>query len=90
MIRLSYFLQKENKMEHESQMRRFVLKRNEDETGISGVGYVAEGIVFKDGTCAIKWLTETSSLNIYKSYIEMIQIHGHGGRTIIEWIDEIN
>ena len=69
-------------------IRRFRLKRNEDESGISGVGYVAEGVQFSTGACVIKWLTATSCVGIYNSYVEMIHIHGHGGKTVIEWIDE--
>jgi len=69
-------------------MRRFRLKRTDDESGVSGVGYVAEGTQFSDGTCVIKWLTETSSIGIYHSHADMIHIHGHGGKTVIEWIDE--
>lgn len=71
----------------ETEMRRFMLKRNEDETGISGTGYVAEGVEFFDGTCVLKWKTDTSSLNTYNSVEDLISIHGHGGRTVIEWVD---
>lgn len=74
-------------MELETKMRRFYLMRNEDETGISGTGIVAEGCVFWDGTCFLKWTTDTSSIGIYKSHVEMIHLHGHQGRTVIKWID---
>ena len=69
-------------------IRRFRLKRIEDETGMSGTGYVAEGIQFSNGTCVIRWLTATSSIGVYHSHPDMIHIHGHGGKTVIEWIDE--
>jgi hypothetical protein len=69
-------------------LRRFKLRRNEDESKVSGVGFVAEGVQFSDGTCMIKWVTATSSIGIYHSAVEMIHIHGHGGKTTIEWIDE--
>lgn len=69
-------------------MRRFRLRRNEDESGVSGTGYVAEGIKFSDGQTVINWLTDTRSIGIYHSVVEMIHIHGHGGKTIIEWTDE--
>lgn len=68
-------------------LRRFRLKRLEDETGISGIGYVAEGVRFSDGKCVISWLTDTSSIGIYHNIDEMIYIHGHGGKTVIEWED---
>lgn len=68
--------------------RRFFLKRKQDISGVSGVGYVAEGIQFSDGTCVLKWTTETSSMGIYHSHVELIHIHGHGNATEIEWIDD--
>lgn len=68
--------------------RRFRLKRIEDESGVSGTGYVAEGIKFSDGQTVINWLTDTRSIGIYHSVVEMIYIHGHGGKTVIEWVDE--
>ncbi len=70
------------------EMRRFRLKRKEDETGISGTGYIAEGVQFSDGQCVINWLTATSSMGIYHSVVEMQHIHGHGGKTVVEWIDD--
>jgi len=70
------------------EMRRFRLRRNEDESGVSGTGYVAEGVKFSDGQTVINWLTDTRSIGIYHSIVEMIHIHGHGGKTIIEWVDE--
>lgn len=35
--------------------RAFVLQCNEDETGVSGTGIVAEGVEFSDGTVALYW-----------------------------------
>jgi len=42
-------------------VRRFHLRRIEDESGVSGTGIVTEGIQFSDGTCAMRWMTDTSS-----------------------------
>ena len=69
-------------------LRRFNLVRKEDASGVSGCGIVAEGLQFSDGSCVIKWLTSTSSIGIYHSYVEMLHIHGHEGKTVIRWIDE--
>ena len=63
-------------LERRIEARRFQLKRLEDASE------------FSDGTCVIKWKTSTSSIGIYHSDVEMIHIHGHGGKTVIEWIDE--
>ena len=69
-------------------MRRFKLFRIHDETGISGIGYVAEGVEMTSGQCMMQWLTEYASIAIYPSFNHVVQIHGHNGKTIIEWIDE--
>ena len=69
-------------------MRRFTLRRVEDETGVSGTGNVAQGVEFDDGTAAMRWLTSTSSVTFYDSVADVEYIHGHGGKTIIDWIDE--
>lgn len=69
------------------QVRRFKLIRQTDITGISGTGAVVEGVMFSDGTCAIRWLTKVSSVAFYKSIEDVITIHGHEGATNVEWID---
>jgi hypothetical protein len=70
-------------------MRRFYLKRIEDESGVSGSGVVAEGIEFSDGSCALNWLTHTACHGIYKNIKQLELIHGHGGKTVVEWKDEL-
>jgi hypothetical protein len=42
-------------------MKRFHLERTEDASGVSGIGKIAEGIVFEDGTVGLRWLTEVKS-----------------------------
>jgi hypothetical protein len=66
-------------------MRTFVVMRNNDVSGISGTGKVAEGVMFSDGQVVIRWLSLTPSTNIYGSMSEFIGIHGHEGSTTIEW-----
>jgi len=68
-------------------MRRFRLLRNEDATGISGTGYIAEGVEFSTGKCALAWLTKYSSVALYDNIATLEAIHGHGGKTLIEWED---
>ncbi len=67
--------------------RRFVLNRSEDECRISGTGLVAEGIQFSSGRCVIIWLTETPSIDLYESIGDVEKVHGHRGKTSIQWID---
>ena len=67
--------------------RRFVLDRNEDMTGVSGTGVVAEGVEFSDGRCALRWTSQWASTAAYDSLDVLIHIHGHDGRTVIRFLD---
>ncbi len=67
---------------------RFVLVRDEDLTGVSGSGIVAEGIVFTSGQVVINWLREPFSTGLYQSLEDVIFVHGHGGRTKLQFIDQ--
>lgn len=62
-------------------MNKFFLYRQEDVTGVSGTGVVAEGVIFTDGTCAMRWLSEFTSTAIYPDIETLERIHGHGGAT---------
>ncbi len=64
-------------------MQEFWFERDEDLSGVSGVGRVAEGVVLADGQCCLHWLTDPSSVAIYDSLADMAKIHGHGGATRI-------
>lgn len=67
-------------------MRLFKLVRNEDETGVSGTGEVAGGIVWPDGKVAMRWFTDTASTAFYDSIECVEEIHGHGGKTQVEFL----
>jgi hypothetical protein len=69
-------------------VRRFVLQRNEDVSGVSGTGIVAEGVEFSDGTVVIRWLSDHRSTVIWPDLHHVEVIHGHDGRTVIEFLDE--
>lgn len=68
-------------------MKRFLLVRDVDATGISGTGTVAEGVLFSDGRCALRWRTAMASTTVYDSIEDLEAIHGHGGQTRIAWLD---
>lgn len=68
-------------------MWKFELVRNEDVSGSSGTGIVAQGVIFDDGTCAMRWLTTMASTAIYKDIEELQAIHGHEGRTWVRYLD---
>lgn len=70
-------------------MRIFVLIRNEDVSGVSGEGVVAEGTEFTDGTCALSWLTKHKSHAIYPNIKELENIHGHDGATSVVIVGEV-
>jgi hypothetical protein len=61
----------------------FHLLRLEDESGISGTGWVAEGAIFSNGWVVLIWPTDTPSLNFYPSIDIVEAVHGHGGLTRI-------
>jgi hypothetical protein len=75
-------------------MRRFLLQRDEDPTGVSGTGSVAEAVEFTDGTVVVRWRgpvqhdwgTVESTTVIHPHIGNVENLHGHGG-TRIEWID---
>lgn len=71
----------------QSNMRRFVLSRQADISGVSGTGIVAEGVLFASGQAVVSWLTERRSVVIWNEFDDVEAVHGHGGATKIEWID---
>jgi hypothetical protein len=74
-------------MDGKRAMKRFYLYRIIDETGISGIGVIAEGVEFSNGVAILSWVTTPGSTGMYNSTTDLLLIHGHGGKTIIEWID---
>ncbi len=70
-------------------MRHFLLIRDKDVTGRSGIGIVAEGAVFPDGQAILKWLREPYALGVFDSIEELISVHGHEGNTRVEFIEPV-
>jgi len=70
-------------------MRRFVLLREEDETGMSGTGIVAEGAEFSGGKVVLQFRSHVQSIIIYDSIKAVKEIHGHADSktTKIVWKD---
>ena len=73
-------------------MKTFKLKRNFDESGISGTGIVLEGAVFTDGTCVIRWCTPNTppTTGVYDTFEHFMKIHvdSHpANKTEIIWDD---
>lgn len=61
----------------------------EDVSGVSGVGVVAEGVQFSDGRVAMRWICgEHHTQEDADTIDDIITIHGHGGRTAVEWLND--
>lgn len=72
--------------------RRFNLLREKDETGMSGTGTVASGVVLPNGQAVLWWNPGPSySVGVYQSLNDLLYIHGHGDRrtTKAEWVDHL-
>lgn len=73
-------------------MRLFSLVRDEDVSGISGTGPIAEGVAFTDGLVVMRWFTSDGpagfiepTLAVHPSIENVERLHGHGGRTRVVW-----
>lgn len=64
--------------------RAFRLERDEDESGVSGTGIVAHGVQFADGQCVL-WWPNHHSIAVYPSVSALVAIHGHNGKTRLEF-----
>tara|TARA_Y100000310_G_scaffold343994_1_gene454429 strand:+ start:800 stop:1156 length:357 start_codon:yes stop_codon:yes gene_type:complete len=58
-------------------IRTFTIARQYDDTGVSGVGVVVEGVVLATGQAIIHWLTPAprGALAIFDSMDDFIKIH---------------
>lgn len=63
----------------------FVLRRDEDHTGVSGTGVVAEGVRFTDGTVVLRWRGAHASTVVWSALDDAVAVHGHDGATRVVW-----
>jgi hypothetical protein len=58
-------------------IRTFTIARQYDETGVSGIGVVIEGVVLSTGQAIIHWLTPAprGALAIFDSMGDFVKIH---------------
>jgi hypothetical protein len=70
-----------------TKMRLFELHRDEDSSGVSGKGVVAQGCEFSNGMVCLTWLTPTPCVGVYPNIKNVESIHGHEGRTRIVWLE---
>lgn len=64
-------------------IKEFHLVRVEDESGISGTGVVARGVILPSGSVCMEWSTFHSSICLYKNISDVEAIHGHHGKTLV-------
>jgi hypothetical protein len=76
-------------------MRRFQVFRPNPPANYVEEGYAnpagqvqLEGCVFTDGTCVIRWTTETRSHSVWGSFDDFYKVHGHPEYgTVVQWLD---
>jgi hypothetical protein len=69
--------------------RSFLVVRTHDVSGVSGVGVVAEGTEWSDGSCSVRWLGDDPCTQNWETGIEsFLKIHGHGGKTYIMFLED--
>ena len=66
--------------------RRFLLRRDHDIDGIHGVGVVAEGVAWTDGTVSLHWLGPKPSWQQWRRLADAVALTGPTN-TRVEWID---
>lgn len=71
-----------------TEIKRFYLQRDIDETGISGTGIVATGVVLPSGKCVLEWLTFHSSVCFYSQFDDIEKIHSHAGKTKVVLVQD--
>lgn len=67
--------------------RRFYLQRDNDVTGASGTGRVADGVRWPDGTVTVRWRGPRPSTVHWDRLSDAVAVHGHGGATQLVWLD---
>jgi hypothetical protein len=74
-------------------MKTYYLRRDEDISGNSGCGRVAQVAEFDDGTAVLHWnlganQSQVASTEIFNSVTDLLEIHGHHGRSVLEPIED--
>lgn len=75
-------------------VKRFSMVRGGDESGVSGVGHVLDGVEFQNGKVAVTWYgkgdVDATSVAVYDSFDDFHAIHvaSHpSNNTDIRWED---
>lgn len=65
--------------------RLFVLERDHDVSGVSGLGTVADGVLWPNGLVSLCWRGKYSSVAHWLNLSDMERVHGHDGNTRVVW-----
>jgi hypothetical protein len=57
------------------------LMRDEDVTGASGEGHVADVVEFDSGKVVVAWRSRHASIVVWDALEHAMAVHGHGGKT---------
>jgi hypothetical protein len=68
-------------------MIMFRLYRHRDKTGVSGTGYVAEGMITSYGIVMMQWFGPHGGVGVFNNKEDMLAVHGHDGDTVMEFSD---
>lgn len=69
-------------------MRRFVLVRHRDPSGVSGTGVIAEGVEFSDGSAMLRWHGTQPCTSVFDIGVGgILAVHGHAGATEVVYAD---
>ncbi len=71
------------------EMKQFYLRRNEDVSGNTGIGIVAEGVILSSGKAVMQWLDPLTSVVIFDSIEHLEAIHGHTGKTVVMTVEAL-
>lgn len=63
----------------------FSLRRDEDATGVSGTGHVADGVMWPDGSASLRWRGKDPSVVHWDRFESVRKVHGHNGATRLVW-----
>lgn len=71
----------------------FLLHRNQDISGVSGVGDVAWGCLFPDGTVVLRWDASRGTpacTSMWDTLEQMLRVHGHDGATVVQFEEDLD
>lgn len=74
-------------MSEENKVKIFTLNRKVDVSGVSGIGIVATGIIFKNKKVVICWEGKYQSIVHWDCIEDVEKINCHNGSTTIEYIN---